>query len=311
MKNVAKPVILTIDQIDKNDRRFDLFVSDSDKYHFTDIIILQETERGCRIVTGFEMLREELPARYQFPAVCFRKDIPLVDILKTVVEIRIKKRPLLPVETARILQLAREHNVTDADLVESLFPALGLKSDNSLIERYIRLLSINEPLTDYLIAKKAPLKTWLLITKFSPAEQADLQELVPLRPTLSVFEEIAVNLYEIQKREDITQKEMLEQLRWSTLINGDSLVPKERVGQIREAVFRRRYPLLAGHKERVAKALHQISLPGNAGLYYDETFEKKELQLHWRLTSDADINRMRDFYTDETIQKLRTLLAEL
>ncbi|MDO9547370.1 MAG: hypothetical protein Q7J65_00170, partial [Candidatus Marinimicrobia bacterium] len=94
-------------------------------------------------------------------------------------------------------------------------------------------------------------------------------------------------------------------------LNDENLEPKERIRQIRNAVFQRRFPLLSTHKESVEKVFNQISVPENASLHYDETFEKKELVLHWRLSTETDIDKMRNFYTDEAIRKIQQLLDTL
>ncbi|MFH1252534.1 MAG: hypothetical protein V1715_15765, partial [bacterium] len=101
------------------------------------------------------------------------------------------------------------------------------------------------------------------------------------------------------------------QLQWTTLLTDENLEPKERIRQIRNAVFRRRFPLLSTHRENVEKTLRRISLPENAGIHYDDTFEKKELQLHWLLNTETDIDKMRNFYTDDAIQKIQLLLDTL
>ena len=311
MKPVVKPVILTVEQIDKTDHFFDLFISDSNEHHFTDTIFVQETLAGYRIAGGFEIIKAELPNHYKFPAVCFQKNESIVNILSILVKARGGKRPLFPIEIASVFQFAREQGVSDADLIKLFFPMLGIKSDESLIERYFKLLSINEAIINYLIDKNAPLKTWMFITKFNPTDQFDLQDLIQLRPTLSVFEEVAISLYEIQKRESISLQEILKQLHWTQLLNDKSLLSKERIGQIRNAIFMRRFPLLSTHKESAEKALNQISIPENASMHYDDTFEKKELRLNWRLNTEIDIDKMRSFYTDDAIQKIRQLLDVL
>jgi len=311
LKPAAKPAVLTVDQIDKSDHHYDLFLSDSDEYHFTDTIIVQKAGRDYRIVDGFEIINAGLPDHYQFPAVCFPENASVLTILRTLVETRVKKCPLFPIETARVFQMIRDNGISDIDLMEILFPVLGLKADTMLIDRYLQLLFLTKPIVTYLIKKNASVKTWLFITKFTRDDQSDLHDLIRLRPTLSVFEEIVSSLYEIQKRESLTQKELLTQLQWTTLLTDENLEPKERIRQIRNAVFRRRFPLLSTHRENVEKTLRRISLPENAGIHYDDTFEKKELQLHWLLNTETDIDKMRNFYTDDAIQKIQLLLDTL
>ncbi|MBN2600469.1 MAG: hypothetical protein JXR87_00595, partial [Candidatus Marinimicrobia bacterium] len=157
----------------------------------------------------------------------------------------------------------------------------------------------------------APVKTWMFVLKFTQDEQSDLGYMIRLRPTLSIFEEIICSLYEIQKRECLSQKDLLPQLQWETILTNEDLEPRERIGQIRIAVIRRRFPLYSIHKENVETVLRQISLPENASMHYDDTFEKKELRLNWRLETQADIKKMTDFYTDDAIRKIQHLLDTL
>ena len=308
LKPVAKPVVLTVDQIDKSDHHYNLFLSDSEEYSFTDIIIVQKTGRHYRIIDGFQIINASLPAHHQFPAVCFPENAAPLTILRTLVETRIKKRRLFPIEIARIFQMARAGGISDAELKESLFPLLGLKSDAGLIDRYLQFLSLTSPILMYLIEKNASVKTWLFILKFTQNEQSDLGDLIRLRPTLSIFEEIVSNLYEIQKRENLSQTDLLSQLQWKTILTDENLESKERIGQVRNAISRRRFPLLSTHKDNVEAALRQITLPENAGIHYNDSFEKKELRLNWCLHTKADIKKMSDFYTDDTIRKIQQLL---
>jgi len=311
LKPVAKPVVLSIEQIDKSDHRFDLFLPDSGGYHFTDIIFVQKMRQCYRIVDGFKIINAGLPDQHQFPAVCFPESASLLSILSILVEIKVRIRPLFPIEIARVFQMARQDGVSDIELMALLFPLLGLKSDAGLIDRYLQILSLTLLIIKYLIEKNASVKTWLFILKFTPDEQSDLDDLIRLRPTLSIFEEIANTLYEIQKREHLSQKDLLQQLQWNNILTDENRESKERIGQIRMAVTRRRFPLLSTRKESVETEFRQISLPENASMHYDDTFEKKELRLSWRLETKADIKKMTDFYTDDAFRKIQQLLDTL
>jgi len=308
LKPVAKPVVLTVDQIDKSDHHYNLFLPDSEEYCFTDIIIVQKTGRRYRIIDGFKIINAGLPVHHQFPAICFPESASSFSILSKLVETKVKKRPLFPIEIASVFQMARQDGVSDIELMTLLFPLFGLKSNAGLIDRYLQFLLLTSSIIKYMIEKNAPVKTWLFILKFTQNEQLDLGDLIRLRPTLSIFEEIVSNLYEIQKRENLSQTDLLSQLQWKTILTDENLESKERIGQVRNAISRRRFPLLSTHKDNVEAALRQITLPENAGIHYNDSFEKKELRLNWCLHTKADIKKMSDFYTDDTIRKIQQLL---
>ncbi|MGC9364779.1 MAG: hypothetical protein ACP5FZ_09455 [Fidelibacterota bacterium] len=308
MKIFGKPVILTTEQLDQEDRRFDLFLPDRQEYDITQTILVQQTDRKYRIVDGFEILTAGLPADRQVPVVVFPPNAQVLDILQTLVLIKQNRRPLLPVEICRIFQFAGSQNSSDAEIIETLYPALGFRKDPKIIKQYRDLASIGAPLDQFLIAKKAPLKIWQLVAKQYRKVRHYLEMLIPLRPTLSLFEELIIHLYEISQRDSLSPEKLFAQLRWQALLQAENQTPQERLQKIRVAVFQRRYPVLSAHREKVRARLEKISLPDNATLLCDDTFEKKEIRLVWSLSSPQDLVKMQEFYFAETIQKLRKLL---
>lgn len=308
MKIFGKPVILTVEQLDHEDRRFDLFLPDRREYDITQTILVQPTDPKYRIVDGFEILTAGLSADRQIPAMAFPPDAAGLDILKRLVVIKRNRRPLSPVEISRIFRFAAGQNSSDAGIVEALGPVLGFPKDPKIIQQYRDLASIGEPVTQYLIAKKAPLKTWLLVAQQYWNVQPYLEMLIALRPTLSLFEELIIHLYEISRRERLSLAMLLEQLGWQEMVNAENGVPREELQKIRATVFQHRYPVLSAQREKVRKHLENIPLPANATLSCDDTFEKKELRLLWTLTSESDLTSMQRFCSTETIQKLRQLL---
>jgi len=308
LKIFGKPVILTTEQLDRADRRFDLFLPDRQGYAITQTILVQQTEKKYRILDGFEILTAGLPADRQFPAIVFPPDAAGLDILQKLVFIKQSRRPLLPVEISRIFRFAAGQNRSDTEIVEALCPAFGFRKDPKIIKQYRDLAFIGEPVTQYLITKKAPLKTWQLVAKQYRNAQPDLEMLIALRPTLSLFEELIIHVYETSRREHRSPEKLFTQLRWQEILQAENQAPPERLQEIRAAVFRRRYPALSAQREKVRECLDNISLPANAALYYDDTFEKQELRLVWTLTTENDLLNIQRFYSAETIEKLRQLL---
>ncbi len=135
--------------------------------------------------------------------------------------------------------------------------------------------------------------------------------LLPLRPTLSLFEELVTHLYEIGRREHLSLLEIFEQFRWQEQVSTESQEPKERIKTLRQAVYRRRYPALSAHRDKVLEELAGVALPDNVELNFDDTFERKELRLEWSLSSSEDLKKMEKFCSSETLDKIRRLLDAL
>lgn len=275
------------------------------------LLLVQKTDRQYRVVDGFELLTDDLFPDRQVPAWCFPKDTPVLEILIVLVKIKQQRRPLNPLEIARVFQFARDTKIGDPTIAESLLPAIGLPGDRGIVRQYCALLSIREPLGQYLIAKKAPLKTWRFIASNFHETQHYLEMLLPLRPTLSLFEELVTHLYEIGRREHLSLMEIFEQFRWQEQLSTESRELKERIDALRRAVYRRRYPTLSTHHEKVLGRLASVVLPDNAELNFDDTFERKELRLVWSLSTPEDLKKMQKFYSPETLDKIRRLLDAL
>lgn len=311
MNVFVQPVILTVKQIDRTDQRFRLFQPEPPASLIDRLLLVQKTDRQYRVVDGFELLTDDLLPDRQVPAWCFPENPPILEILIVLVKIKQQRRPLNPLEIARVFQFARDAEIEDPTIAESLLPVIGLPGDPGIVRQYCALLSIREPLGQYLIAKKAPLKTWRFITSNFSETQHYLEMLLPLRPTLSLFEELVTHLYEIGRREHLSPLEIFEQFRWQEQLSTKSREPKERIEALRRAVYRRRYPTLSAHHEKVLERLASVALPENAELNFDDTFERKELRLEWSLSSSEDLKKMEKFCTSATLDKIRRLLDAL
>ena len=311
MKSFKKPLLLSIKQIDSTDLRFNIFESDLTGYHFADSVILQNTGRVYRILYGFEILTANLEPDYRFPALCLSEKLPLVEILEIIVTVQRRKRELFPIETARIIHLACQSGMSDDDIVDQVFSLLHLKPDPALIADYRQMITLSKSMVRYLTDKHAPVKTWLNLVHRGLIGIPALDKFIQLNPTLSIFEEITTSLFEISKRESIRLDSLFESLHWNGIVEKADLEEKVRIRRIRDIILQRRFPKLSAHREQVEKVLKQIPLPENAKLNFDETFEKKEIQINWRLHTPADIERMHAFFNDETVRRLKILLNTL
>ncbi len=305
------PVILTIRQIDLTDTIYNIFINKSSNEaspEIVDSLIVQQSGHLFRLIDGFDVLHEDLPGGYSFPAYCIPSTESFDSVLEILIKNRLKKHSLLPLEIARIFRLALDNDVSEAKIVKTLFPLLHLAPKQEMIKRYLTLLTVTEIVADYLILKNATLKTWLQITQYPENDRNFIEDLIQLQPTLSVLEEIVQFLYEIQKRDTISQSQLLEQLTWSDFFRETDLSPKARLQQLRSRVFEKRFPQLSGHRKKVDEMINDLGLPGNAEISYDETFEKRELNLRWRLSSGKDVDNMDRFSSEEKSRKIREIL---
>jgi hypothetical protein len=314
--NSIKPVVLNLRQINRNDNTFDIFDRPRGKReHSTFLlphpILVQRQESQYRLIYGFEILdyadEEEIElAAYRLP-----ETINPLNILKLILQLKTSSRILSPPEIGRFLQLAKKLHLNPTEIQTKLLPLMHLSGDDRLINQYRSLVSVPEPLYGYLLSRNAPLKTWLRFAGLSEEEYQCYARLVTcLRPSLSVLEEIENNMREIQSRDKISLKDILRDLDWEQYLVAESET-KVALSRLRQAIYAKRFPQTSGHLQKIRRRIKDLSLPANAALNFDETCERRELELTWRLKTPKDLQRLREFVDSQTLKKIQRLLDEL
>jgi len=242
----------------------------------------------------------------------FRDHWILLSVLALIIKIQINKRALYPVEIGKLLSVAKTYNIPDDDILHRLFPEIKITAQNKLIDQYKSTTSIHADLREYLIQKNAPLKTWLSVVDLKGPERKQIEKFITkFRPTLSVLEEIMLYLSEIKTRDRKDLATVLKDLNWEKYFQAGDIAPKDSLAQLRTAVFQIRYPQLSIHKNSIDSDIKKLDLPNNATLSYNESFEKKELTLQWRLRTTKDLKRLQQLGDDMTIQKIRQIMDKL
>jgi len=118
-------------------------------------------------------------------------------------------------------------------------------------------------------------------------------------------------LSEIMTRDQKDFAAVLKDLNWEKYFQAGDITSKDSLAQLRTAVFQKRYPQLSIHKNAIDSDIKELVLPNNATLSYDESFEKKELTLQWRLRTTKDLKRLQQLGDDMTIQKIRQIMDKL
>ncbi|MBU4444401.1 hypothetical protein KJ656_04875 [bacterium] len=311
----VKPVVLTLRQINKNDTTFDVFVYQPvvDNLSFLqNQILVQPAENGYRIVYGFDFLQTDYQDDDRIVTYVIPGSLDVLSVLALIIKIQINKRALYPVEVGKLLSVAKTYNISDDDILHRLFPEIKITARNKLIEQYKSTTSIQAALREYLIQKNAPLKTWLLFADLNDPERKQIGKFIAkFRPTLSVLEEIMLYLSEIKTRDRKDLAAVLKDLNWEKYFQAGDIALKDSLAQLRTAVFQKRYPQLSIHKNSIDSDIKKLDLPNNATLSYDESFEKKELTLQWRLRTSKDLKRLQQLGDDMTIQKIRQIMDKL
>lgn len=315
------PLILTKDRLDLEYRQFDIFWPRSQyregpgrkRAYVRRPLLVQSHRAGYRLLYGFSEIENlEKSVQSSIPAYLIPAEAGILERLELLAEYHLQERDFEPIEASRLLQVALSEGVSEETCVRRILPALNLSPSESLFHHYRELANVPPGIQTFLIAKRAPLKTWQGVAHFTRQEQQQLEDtILKLKPTLSIFTEIVRNLFEIAQRERRSIDEIMGDLQeiLKKAAKADDHRPVLR--ELRDILTRRRYPKISRHRDKIQHLAKAIKLPGNASLEWDPGFERKLLQLIWRLSEKGDLEACRRFAASQEFEQLEQLLDAL
>jgi len=289
----------------------DLSLVDSPERLFTHPVFLQKTDNGYTILYGFESVAQLRSSKAVFcPAFILPARWSLSKCVTLVATCILRSRALWPVEIAKLLDLFTRNGLSKSKIAELFRQVTHIKLNVAVAKQYLAILEIESSLQQYLITKKAPLKTWRLAAELpSEIRRLMLDLIVECQPTLSLFEEIARNVSEILHREESAVD--LERLNLVNVLKNTDYQPAEKLAIIRGAVQELRYPNLTQHTQRLSNLLKEIKVPQSVRIDYDKNFEEQKFRIEAEISSADDLKAFGDFLTGTEKAKLERLLKIL
>ncbi len=112
-----------------------------------------------------------------------------------------------------------------------------------------------------------------------------------LRPGANRMKEIAENLLEISKRDDISVKSVLEKKEIKKIILSKT-GRKQKAEQVRKFIKTLRYPQFAEREQRINSKILSLKLPKNVKLKYPENFEGDHLCFEIKFRKPAELETL-------------------
>ena len=321
--NLLKLTNLKLKQCDLADRTFDIFFEELqltrhlqsiDQSHIIYPVIAQETERLFRIIYGFKIAeycsRNEIE---EMPAYILPRSSSIISLLLHKAEYhRQRSRELYPFEIMRFLRILVDNNISKEEIVKTAMPALGIVANEKLMGQYLSLTNIKPTIINFLIHKNASLKTWLVFNNIQSEAQKIFSTLISkTKPSLSIFEEIMINLKETALRDDKNLFDIIEELRLDEQVQNVDDSPQRKLTEIREIVFKARYPVISKHKEKIKESIAKIKIPPQVKIIWDKTFERKEIKVEFSINSIEDFKVCSRFVSSEDFRKLKNVYEEI
>jgi len=288
-------------------------INTSNNSIFSEPVFLQNDNGGYKIVYGFNTVSALKKAGVKYiSAFVFDKNYQFLDVIRYVSDFVLKSRPIWPIEIARFLQVCWQKGIP-AEQKSEIFNKFSDTDLTYLREKnYLALNDLDPLLQHFLIEKKAPLKTWLMLTELPAVCQILMQNLIAgYHPSLSIFEEIGRNLLEILRRENVQAEILLNELNWSCEQDVRADQGGKKIAELRELVLSRRFPHLTKHHRKIEKALEAIRWPFNIKIEYDKNYEEPGYILRAHIHNVEELTQLLNFFNGPAKAKLEDLLKIL
>ncbi len=273
-------------------------------------VIVHQQAQGYRLLFGFGLF--EKVGTDKIPALIFPQQTAPLNWLTELARFVRQHRELYPIEVARLSRLMNHLKIPQADADNLIHAMTGIKSLSGLVPQLRKLINVVPSIQAFLIAKKAPFALWNQVSELTPGQQETFINFVgALRPSLSVFSELLVNITEAGLREGLDFATILRRIEKEFRRTCPGPFEVHALTHLRRMVFRRRFPHLSRRIARMEKRLAQIDLPATTRIDWDPTFERGTLHLSVEIGTVEDLVSLRNFLSSTGLQKLSPLLDEL
>lgn len=274
--------MVKIQDIDFSDQRFKLdFARRANAYNrtqealkkssLTDEIILYSLPSQAKkiIVDGFKRAdfykqegKDEIPAKVISHKDKSEKEMFVLSLTKNSFAHKFRL-----MDKVRIIsRLCFSYQVSQEEIRTKYSEFIGIPASKKYISKLEKIGDLDLKVERFIDNNNYKMESALAFTQFTSDEQSELVDFIEnFRLTESVLREILKNLYEIMRREEKSLDDLLTQVK--------NKLEKYESGQLRELLFRLRYPEYSSYKSKLNKLKGDLSLPPQIKLVTPTHFE--------------------------------------
>jgi len=134
--------------------------------------------------------------------------------------------------------------------------------------------------------------TGLVLKLLEKKERSALSDfLETLKPSVNKMREIAENLYEISKRENLTVAELIESREIRNIMSL-GISRKRKIELLRNFLREKRFPEFSKKTSRIRSKIKALKLPPKIKISYPENFEKEKLTATIEFSNSEELEEL-------------------
>lgn len=250
--------------------------------------------KGFQILSGFGRFRAAVAAGMEaLPCRMLEKSVSVDRHFENALLEQTSLRGLHLMEKARILRILAHLEIPQKQILVRFAPILDFPATPGPMEEALGLLELHPKLQSYLERHLISLKQISVFRKFDCEGQALMADLgTTLQIRIVELSELAEQVYEISRREELTVEAVVEDVGIAGAIQNADLNRNEKVIKVKELLRWKRYPRLVSWNEKIRSILDEIGLPPFVHLDWDPSLESPGLRMEVQIRTPEDVEAL-------------------
>lgn len=270
-------------------------------------LILEAGEgRGPRVVSGFrrylacrELGEKTVPALFA--------SAPPEALYRVVLLENLSHRAFNPVEISLALNRLAQW-LDREELVRSWLPLMGLAPSPRLLAMYLTVRDLGEEIREALVSGKLNISDVPALMKWPEQERQHVFRLFrELKMGTNIRREVALNLFEIEKRDGVPPSAFLAGEEVSRVIRHGELSVPQKAQAVRGIVRRCRYPTLTSLEAAFSAKIKALKLPPSISVHHPPFFEGEDYTCTFTFRSDREfqdsVGRLHDIRHEKILSE--------
>lgn len=185
-----------------------------------------------------------------------------------------------------IAKLKNELNIEDKIILNQYFPLLSLNRSAKILNEMLMLSEFTQEQKNQIRNNNYSVEYFNCLWGYNADIRSALVDIsLDLNLGVNVIKEISLNIYEISKRDNISEISVLEEI----LKESEQLSRREKIDYIRETIYKRRYPHISEKKEHMELLIKNCSFPPQIKIKVPSSMEGCKISLSIDIKSSKEL----------------------
>ncbi|MBI5097982.1 MAG: ParB/RepB/Spo0J family partition protein [Nitrospirae bacterium] len=277
------------------------------------VIVYRDGNNKFHLIDGRKRIHyAKQTAEEAIPAIVLTDTAEITDIITLMLCNRIKDIEQGVMNKILFVCFAMYLKAPEPWILNSLCTSFGFKPYSEFLKDCERINNLPAEMKLFCHEKRFSMKQIINLTHYPGDILLQLMEWkAVLQLTTSILDEIASNLKDYLKSQDMTIKEFISEPEVREIIQSP-LSSRDKTGRLRQLIHMKRFPVLSGTNARIGEKVSQLNLPKGISINWDRTLENKNVDITVHVEEPEKMIKLMDTLNSAQMKQLvKDILDEL